>query len=197
MTFKYELILDVAGVLVTNFSPFFWQELSIESAIRDDLLANFQKEIREELWSGKISEDEFWRRLCDRFPSIKKDKVQISLRSYIKPLPALEEVSKWCQFANIHLLSNHRMEWIQHILNPISSYVKSITISSQVGCCKPNHDIYSIVRSYLFNEQNVLFVDDQEKNFKAAKNLGWNTLLADDKGDWIQQVTSFLQESSL
>jgi putative hydrolase of the HAD superfamily len=44
MTVKHELILDVAGVLATNFSPFFWQELSIESATPYDLLSNFQKE---------------------------------------------------------------------------------------------------------------------------------------------------------
>jgi putative hydrolase of the HAD superfamily len=34
----------------------------------------------------------------------------------------------------------------------------------------------------------VVFVDDQEKNLVEARNLGWNTLLADDKGEWIKNV---------
>jgi putative hydrolase of the HAD superfamily len=68
-------------------------------------------------------------------------------------------------------------------IKPNPKLCKKVTISSQVGCCKPNHDIYSIVKTNLINEQNILFVDDQEKNFKEAKIFGWNTLLADDKGD--------------
>jgi putative hydrolase of the HAD superfamily len=32
----------------------------------------------------------------------------------------------------------------------------------------------------------------KEKNLKEARNLGWNTLLADEKGEWIKKVTQFI-----
>jgi FMN phosphatase YigB (HAD superfamily) len=192
MTTKTELILDIAGVLATNLSPLFWHDLSLKSGIPNDDLVKYKKNIREELWTGKITEGEFWTQLCEQFPSIDIDNARLMLHSNIKPLPAIEEVPIWSQFANIHLLSNHRIEWIGPTLNPIQDYVKSITISSQVGCCKPQSDIYTIVKSRLNTETNILFIDDQEKNFKEAKKLGWNTLLADGKGEWIKKVIPLL-----
>ncbi|MBP1996681.1 HAD-IA family hydrolase [Paenibacillus eucommiae] len=194
ITTKPELILDVAGVLATNFSPHFWRQLSIESGISFDQLDHYKKGIREDLWSGKVSEEEFWRRLCERIPSLNKDYVQAMLLSYIKPLPAIEEIPKWSKVANIHLLSNHRAEWIDHIINPVRSYVKSMTISSQTGSCKPNPEIYAAASTHLIDTSRVLFIDDQEKNFKEAKILGWHTLLADQEGEWIRKVMTYLRD---
>ncbi|MEH7399289.1 HAD family hydrolase, partial [Priestia megaterium] len=105
----------------------------------------------------------------------------------IEPLPALKKIPIWSQHANIHLLSNHRIEWIQHILTEISPYIKSVTISGEAGCCKPESDIYLKVGQYL-NKKQTLFVDDQEKNLKEANNLGWNTILADKQGFWVEKV---------
>jgi putative hydrolase of the HAD superfamily len=194
LTAKPQLILDIGGVLATNFSPLFWQELSATSGIPYDKIVDYKKDIREKLWSGKITEEEFWTRLCVQFPSIEKAKAQVMLRSHIKPLPAMEEVPAWSRLADIHLVSNHRIEWIKPILNSIQDYVKSITISSQVGSCKPHPSIYAKVTSHLIPETYILYIDDQEKNFNEAHNLGWHTLLADEKGDWIQQVMPLLLE---
>ena|GEM_PF-6248550 len=44
---KKELILDIAGVLVTNFSPRFWQALSEEFHTPYETLVQFGKETRE------------------------------------------------------------------------------------------------------------------------------------------------------
>ncbi|TXK84197.1 HAD-IA family hydrolase [Paenibacillus sp. N3.4] len=194
MAIKKELILDFAGVLATNFSPFFWQELSEESKTSYEMLVQFKKEIREELWTGKVSEGEFWAQLCKQFPAIKRDKAKAILISNIKPLPAIREVATWSEYANIHIVSNHRIEWIQPIIKPIESYVRSITISSQVGYCKPESEIFTLVKMQLSNECNVLFVDDQEKNFKEAKELGWNTLLADENGNWIERIIPLISQ---
>jgi hypothetical protein len=83
--------------------------------------------------TGKIEEQEFWTRLVERFPTIDDDYAKTKLISVIKPLPALEEIPAWSRYANIHLLSNHRIEWVKHTIRPIESYINSITISSEVG----------------------------------------------------------------
>ncbi len=187
-----ELILDIAGVLVTNFSPHFWQELSEKSNTPYEMLFHFRKEMREELWSGKIPVEGFWNQLCMKFPAINMDKAKEILISNIRPLPTIEKVQTWSKYANIHLLSNHRIEWIQSILKPIEPYVRSITISSQVGYCKPNPEIYALVHERLNHQRNIWFVDDQDKNLNEAKLIGWNTLLADENGDWVHKITSLL-----
>jgi putative hydrolase of the HAD superfamily len=112
---KPQLILDIGGVLAKNFSPLFWQELSKKSEVPYDKMFDFKNEIREDLWSGKISEEVFWTQLCDQFPSIEIEKAQLMLRSNINPLSAMEKVPKWSQFADIHLLSNHRLK--RNVLN--------------------------------------------------------------------------------
>lgn len=127
-----------------------------------------------------------------KFPTINIDKAKEILISNIRPLPAIEKLQTWSKYANIHLLSNHRIEWIQSILKPIEPYVRSITISSQVGHCKPNPEIYAFVHDRLSHQGDIWFVDDQDKNFNEAKLLGWNTLLADENGDWIHKITSLL-----
>jgi FMN phosphatase YigB (HAD superfamily) len=192
MAIKNELILDIAGVLATNFSPFFWKELSDDTNTPYEMLVQFKREMREELWTGKVAEEEFWNQLCKKFPKIKREKAKDILISNITPLPSIKEVPMWSKYANIHLLSNHRIEWIQSIIMPIEKHVSSITISSQVGFCKPNPEIYTLVNARLSDRNNVWFVDDQDNNFKEAKLLGWNTLLADEKGEWVNRIIPLL-----
>lgn len=186
------LILDVAGVLATNFSPLFWQELSDRYAVPYQELVRFKKEARADLWTGSISEEAFWSRLCGAFPSIDGGEAKVVLLAHIRPLPAALKVPVWSKYATIHLLSNHRLEWIQPVLQPILPFISGITVSSLAGCCKPGPEIYELVHAGLGRRDKVWFVDDQERNFKEAKRLGWHTLSADPNGDWVRTVDSLL-----
>ncbi|RTE08329.1 hypothetical protein [Paenibacillus whitsoniae] len=102
--------------MATNFSPRFWKRLEEETGTPYEGLMLFKKEIRSELWKGAITEEAFWTRLCTRFPVIQKEQAKRLLLSNIQPLPALEDISVWHEYADIHLLSNHRAEWIEPIL---------------------------------------------------------------------------------
>jgi len=191
MSSKPDLVLDIAGVLATNPSPYFWNDLSLKFEVLYEELIQFKKETRKELWTGEITEQDFWLKLNNSFPSVEINYAKSKLKSVIKPLPALEKIPLWSQYANIHLLSNHRIEWIQHILTEVRPYIKSITISGEASCCKPDSAIYLRVERYL-NKKHTLFVDDQEKNFKEARSLGWKTLLADKEGTWADKVIGSL-----
>ncbi|WP_435163585.1 HAD family hydrolase [Paenibacillus glycanilyticus] len=192
MKLKPELVLDAAGVIVTNFSPRFWQELVWRYGLPYDKLAQFKQEIRVSLWTGVISEDEFWDEICSRFPAMDRDEARIRLLSQITPLPAADQIPRWSEHAHIHLLSNHRSEWLEPIVEPLRPYLRSITISSTAGCCKPNAPIYELVEQHFESRASVLFVDDQEKNFKEPELRGWTNVLADEQGDWVNRVNRFL-----
>ncbi|MBP1963275.1 hypothetical protein J2Z65_002491 [Paenibacillus aceris] len=56
MANKSELVLDIAGVLATNFSPFFWQELSDLSKVPYEMLVNFIQESSSKLPKIRISD---------------------------------------------------------------------------------------------------------------------------------------------
>lgn len=194
---KPQLILDVAGVLVTNLSATYWQEASLNSELHfDSLRTLFKNEVREALWTGKMSEEQFWEWLNKQCPMLETHSARDLLVGHLKLLPAIEHLDKWSRLSDIHLLSNHRMEWLSDLLEPINSYIKSMTISSEVGCCKPDPLIYKLVESRLTNHERILFVDDQEKNLIPAKQLGWTTIRADTEGKWTDEVSLFLNRGT-
>lgn len=185
---KINVVLDIAGVIATNFSPTFWSILSNQFNIPYDDLVIFKDEIRNDLWTGAIVEEEFWYRLTEKFPTIDADYANDTLLTTIKPLPARELIPEWSKYADIHLLSNHRKEWLNHIIEPIQDNVNTITISSEVGFCKPQSEIFLKAAEHINLEKKTVFIDDQEKNLIVPHNLGWHTFLADKNGDWVQKV---------
>ncbi|MDR6554905.1 HAD-IA family hydrolase [Paenibacillus qinlingensis] len=192
-----QLVLDVAGVLVTNFSPQAWSGFS--SGTEGESLVSLPqrfKEIKGDLWVGKMKEEDFWVWLNDLFPELNNKVDRSWILQQLQPLAAMQQLETWSQHADIHLLSNHRIEWLTHLLDPIRPYLKSATISSEVGCCKPNGEVYELVHTYLAKEQAaILFVDDQERNLAPARAIGWHTLLADAEGTWMSRVTAFINEN--
>ena len=190
---KLELVLDLAGVLVTNFSPNFWMNLSSSFNVSYNHLTTFKKEIREELWTGKIREDVFWTMLKREFPVIDINVAKSKLYSALRPLPAIERIPLWSQNVNVHIVSNHRIEWVSSIISPLQDHLTSMTISSEIGHCKPHVDIYLEVQNHFTSNHHVWFVDDQEKNLVVARKLGWNALLADEGGEWVKKVNSLIE----
>jgi len=190
---KYQLVLDVAGVIVTNLSPTYWMEMAALEGVTYEFLHNqFKHEIRELLWTGKISEEEYWKWMNRQCPSIEIHEAQSILYKHLRTLPAFDCIPGWSEVSDIHLLSNHRREWLEPLLDPIRPYIKSITISSSVGLCKPHSEVYTIVNAKLDPMLQVMYIDDQDKNMKAAQELSWNTLTADTEGKWIELVKQML-----
>lgn len=186
---KKQLVLDIAGVIITNLTPRFWLVISASAGMDYKVLKqHFRQEIREDLWTGAINEADFWQWLKGQCPSVETAYAQQVLQINLTRLPAYDRIAEWSRSVNIHLLSNHRKEWIEPILESIKPFIRSVTISSDVGVCKPNPEIYERLQSRLDNSQSVIYVDDQEKNLEPARALGWETILADEEGRWIDKL---------
>lgn len=190
---KHQLILDVAGVLVTNMSPRYWKEIAeLDHARNKDLKTIFKQNLRELFWSGVLPEEAFWDWLRKECPNIDIPKAQSMLSKHLQIMPAFERIPEWSQQADVHLISNHREEWLAPLLKPLAPYLHSVTVSSNVGFCKPQAEIYELVHSKLDRNSPVTFVDDQQKNLKPAQDLRWSTVLADREGQWIERVELIL-----
>ncbi|CAM3949671.1 HAD-IA family hydrolase [Cohnella lubricantis] len=193
MKSKPQLVLDIAGVLVNNISSDFWEELGRESGVTFQVIKERFDEIRRNLWTGILREDQFWIWLVDCFPGINKERSKENLIRSLELLQPAGYLEQWSQNADIHLLSNHCKEWIDPILTSIKRYTKNVIISNQVGLCKPDTQIYELIESRFESKDRVLYVDDQEKNLKPANKLGWNTLLADNQNKWVNDVERFIR----
>jgi HAD superfamily hydrolase (TIGR01509 family) len=195
--FRPQLVLDIGGVLVTDLTPGFWGWVADMAGIADDqVLAWFREEIRIALWTGAITEGQFWTRFARRFPTIDADAAQDRLRAGLQPLPAVTHLADWGRVADIHLLSNHRREWITPILGPIMHHVRTVTISSSVGCCKPHPAIYAVTAAKLPRDSLTVFVDNQHRNLLPARALGWKTVYADGQGTWMHTLLSALSPAA-
>lgn len=190
---KHQLILDVAGVLVTNMSPRYWEEIAeLDNATNKDLKTMFKVHLRDSYWSGVLPEEAFWDWLRKECSNVEITVAKTMLSKHLQTMPAFERIPVWSQLADVHLISNHREEWLTPVLKPLAPYLHSVTVSSNVGCCKPQAEIYELVQSKLERNSPVTFVDDQQKNLKPAQDLRWNTLLADPEGQWIEHVDLIL-----
>lgn len=190
------LILDVAGVIATNLSPGFWEEAAMTGGTTyRQLKDSFSREIRELFWTGAITVDQFRDWLAGHGPDLSMERLSALAMKYLQPLPALGRISIWSRDADIHLLSNHREEWLSGLLEPVKDHVKSLTLSSRAGYCKPDPLIYQLVCEQFGDGEGLcIYVDDQEKNLIPARALGWHSVIADPEGRWVEEVTRLLEQ---
>jgi len=186
---KPQLVLDAGGVVVTNFPESFWMALARQAgSTAEELKLFFHRELKEPLWTGKIGEPEFWERIVRRYPGVDPQRARSDFLAGLKLLPAAERLPGLRERFDVHLLSNHRPEWILDVLRPVLHCFSTMTISSEAGVCKPDPGIYRLAGAKLPAGAPVVFVDDQEKNLAPAREIGWLTLLADEEGGWVGKL---------
>ncbi|MGP4038372.1 HAD family hydrolase [Gracilibacillus sp. D59] len=189
---KFQLVLDVGGVLATDLD-LFWEELINKANLPyNKIRAIYKKEIREQLWEGNISEREFWQWLDRTFPGINLEYLQSVMQKSLVELEGIHHVEKWSTVSDIHILSNHRTEWLQPVINQLRPYLTSITVSAEVGVAKPDLGIYEICNKQLDPHRPSLFVDNKKENLIPAVELGWQTIHADPNNEWISKVNRIL-----
>ena len=61
--------------------------------------------------------------------------------------------------------------------------------SSEVGCRKPEPEIYSIMEQQLgVDPQRILYLDDVYANIEGARNAGWGTIYVTDLSDALEDL---------
>ena len=77
--------------------------------------------------------------------------------------------------------------------NPIRDYFDSIYVSFQCKLLKPSREIYEhVLRSEGIRPENLLFIDDSQRNTEAAAALGIHTLQVETNTDWTKALADFL-----
>lgn len=187
---KVQLVLDVGGVLLSNLTPNFWTQLVERTGVdHAEIRARYKSEIRDDLWSGAVEEPQFWKWMNQYCPSLTEEEGRSMIMDNLVPLASLERLVQWRQLADIHILSNHRTEWLDPKLASHAQHFTSMTVSSHAGSFKPNRSIYQHAAAAIGDAEGpILFVDDSASNLQQAESLGWSVLLADQAGEWLDKV---------
>lgn len=80
----------------------------------------------------------------------------------------------------IYILSNEAREWMEYKIRKfkLDKIFEKVYCSAFLGISKPDPEIFKKVLSELkIGPQDILFIDNQEKNIEVAKSLGIKTIL--------------------
>lgn len=77
--------------------------------------------------------------------------------------------------------------------HPIRDYFDALYVSFRCKLLKPTREIYEhVLRSEGIRPEQLLFIDDSERNTEAAAALGIRTLHVETNADWPTALTDFL-----
>jgi putative hydrolase of the HAD superfamily len=134
---------------------------------------------------GEISPDEFWNRV-NLAPELEDEFLsRHSLNPGITELLSLARdngIPVWC-------LSNDVGRWSVKLRTNlgIENFLAGSIISGDVGVRKPDRAIYEqMIHSCGYRAEDILFVDDRERNVTASRELGIETVMFDPESGFIE-----------
>ena len=190
------VLLDMGGVLV--------KEAGKEQI---NLLAEYSgldfgecKRIRKKYWSllkvGKITDEEYWLGAKDIHDlekgllaelGISQDKYSFLRKASIELIEPFDDAQEFLEKLSEHfvliLLSNNSYDWGENVLQELGfeKYFHSLIFSHNIGYAKPGKEMFEIALKEVTQENNeILFIDDKEKNFAIPEEVGIQTHLFKD-----------------
>lgn len=160
------------------------------------LYAFYSKNLRSALWSGSSSEEAFFAAIAEYAGLANPGHWRQVLLEIMQPLPPIKNVGVWAEKIDLAILSNHRHEWLRPLLaqTGLDQHVDpaQLFISSETGLVKPEAAAFELLTRLRDMPGEILYIDDQAINIKAARELGIEALQADPGGDWVRLVNSRL-----
>ena len=183
------LVLDGEGVVFNSPIKQFLRRFSSDNQLDYALVElRWEEKYRQLAWTGKIDDLELWCGLANtRVDPIRTNE---TLSNAYSPGPAAPLVVRWSQAVPVWLLSNQRSRWVVPKLEQfgILAAFQRLLISDATGFVKPDPAAFRQLLSDGLKPQDILFVDDQERNIEAARKLGIRTIHANDQRPWLQEI---------
>lgn len=137
---------------------------------------------------GEIDIPEVWVKICKDLNIINGEKYPIIeswVSDYEAILPMHELAKKVAEKYKVGILSNYYRDFFEEAtLQGFIPKIKfdEIIISAEVGCMKPEEEIYKIAQERCgYKSDEIFFIDDKKENLFAASKFGWQTFLFDYK----------------
>ena len=137
---------------------------------------------------GKIDAPYVWAKLCDELNIKNGEKYNIieSWESdYESILPMHDLAKSIAKTYKVGIISNYFRGYFEEAIKqkfiPEINF-DSVIISAEVGCKKPEEEIYKIAEEKCgYKGKEIFFIDDKKENLFTAATLGWQTFLLDYK----------------
>lgn len=179
------VLFDIGGVLVEWHMSWITLEISKRFDIEESNLTSAFDKYLKQLDSGKITEKIFWEYIANETNSPLLTDTDESLwdtyfRKNAKPDDAVKKISTSLKQRgfSIGIISN--IEKITHQIVEdwdILEHFDYKFMSYEIGCSKPDLEIYEHVIEHLpFSKNELLFIDDKKSNVESAKMCGIDSI---------------------
>ncbi len=174
------VIFDIGRVLVDFDWKAYLKEFGFSKEEEDAIAeAVFKNEIWNERDRGLYGEEEYVRRFVDQAPQYKKD-IRRVVRESGKTVVPRDYADTWVRYLKkkgyrVFVLSNYSQYMLEQTKNKLSflKYMDGAVFSFEVKQLKPEPEIYQIIlETYGLNPRECVFIDDLEKNCRAAQKQG-------------------------
>jgi len=180
------VIFDFGGVII-HYPPNTFRKSIAKFLKLDFEIVN--KEIDKidlDFATGKISEKEFWKRLCSALNIVvsEKDKKNFITDEFFRDAWLNKDVEK---IVIALKNSGYKLGIISNIEKPHAKYSKvkhwfkhfsPVILSCEVGLAKPDERIYKLMLEKLqLNGNECIYIDDRTKFLGPAEKLGMKTIL--------------------
>lgn len=181
---KPVILFDIGGVLVRWKDIWLINEISEKFEIsKKDLVMGFETHLTD-LFTGKMSEDKFWRKVLGKAYTKTKSSQGIidevfSRRSIInQEVFELAKTLKGMGF-KIGILSNITSETRRSLQRKgIFEIFDYRFFSDKIKSAKPHSQIFSKVQKKIgVKSSQIILIDDKDENIKAAQSHGFKTIL--------------------
>jgi putative hydrolase of the HAD superfamily len=179
---KFQLVLfDIGGVLVSWRDAWLYHIVSEKFGVQEKILTGeCEKEIVN-LHTGKISENEFWRKIGKKVNSLELQKVKKSLiydafKDKAKLNNSILEMIKKIQESKIKVGVLSNLEKTTYAILEEFALLDSFEFqfySHKTGFAKPDRKIFKYVLGNVpFKSSEIFFIDDKISNVQASNSIG-------------------------
>lgn len=181
------IVLDIGMVLV----DFPWKEyvksFGFSSEKEEKIVrAVFENPDWNEFDRGVLTDEEILRLFCQNAPDCQREIHSMFAGPIEQLIAEYPFAADWVQELKaagyqVLLLSNFGDTLFNRVDFQFLPYVDGGIISYRVKCIKPDPQIYHILmKEYGLTGEEILFLDDNPANIKAAQAEGWNTIWSPD-----------------
>ena len=199
------IFFDQGGVLVKDTSIEHIKLLSKSSVYSFEQCKIIRKEYWRKLKLGLIDDIEYWKG-TNKYNNLNKgmfkelnipeEKQEFIREHAVKSITILDFSEKLLNQLSkkyvLGLISNNSKDLGENILkmSGLDKYFKIIIYSHKVGLAKPDTKIFDLAFSKLKNisPEEIVFIDDKERNLIPVKELRWNTILFTSYPELVQEL---------
>ncbi len=171
------ILFDVGGVLLKWKDQWLFDEISKQSKIPFDRIKDHFNANISELFEGKITEKQFWKKI----PGANQIHPKIISKTFHRLSKPDDQILNLAyslkkQGFETGILSNITPETRQILPKKWTYEFDHVFFSDQIKLSKPDSKIFSYVTERLSNHE-IIFIDDKKENISAAKKHGIYSIL--------------------